>query len=69
MLYLLQGYADSHWSQLKLNAFLNLVSSLEAGNAAPGGSAASKGGGASKTAFPVGDWERDNSRTQFNSDS
>ncbi|MEH2104127.1 hypothetical protein [Nostoc sp.] len=31
-----------------------------AGNAAPGGSAASKRGGASRMAFPVGDWERDN---------
>ncbi|WP_256874868.1 hypothetical protein [Nostoc sp. C052] len=28
------------------------------------GSAASKGGGASKTAFPVGDWERDNETTR-----
>ncbi|MGJ5629302.1 hypothetical protein [Nostoc sp. CALU 1950] len=48
-----------HRYQLKLQAFSNLVSSLWAGNAALGGSAASKGGGASRMAFPAGDWERD----------
>ncbi|MBE8969558.1 hypothetical protein IQ277_26060 [Nostocales cyanobacterium LEGE 12452] len=52
-----------HWCQLKLKTFSNLVSSLWAGNAALGGRAASKGGGAgagaSRTAFPAGDWERD----------
>ncbi|MHC0065345.1 hypothetical protein ACWATR_21015 [Nostoc sp. UIC 10890] len=55
-----------HWCQLKLKAFSNLVSSLCAGNAALGGSAASKGGGASKMAFPAGDWERDTNETRDN---
>ncbi|WP_251957839.1 hypothetical protein [Nostoc commune] len=41
-----------HWCQLKQKTFSNLVSSLEAGNAALGGSAASKGGGASTTGIP-----------------
>ncbi|WP_448269165.1 hypothetical protein [Nostoc sp. DSM 114159] len=55
------GAYNCHWCQLQLKAFSNLVSSLEAGNVALGGSAASKGGGASRTAFPVGDWEQEKS--------
>ncbi|WP_334999247.1 hypothetical protein [Nostoc sp.] len=53
------GHGTVHWCQFKLKAFSNLVSSVWAGNATLGGRAASKGGGASRTAFPVGDWERD----------
>jgi len=38
-----RGGNDPHWCQIK--AFPNLVSSLWAGNAIPGGRTASKGGG------------------------